>query len=217
VVRKTTAKSRFARSLAAVKTWCRTNRRRPAREQRAWLSAALKGHFAYYGIRGTFGGYRSIATKSCGSGTNGWNVEHAEGRSHGTTSTRSSSVTCRQRPRSLTATPDGTNLTREEPDARIAHVRVFGGKGGNRIAYPAYYGPTFTSWLSTRAACGGLRSTPYCRTRRALLGRRCRMRISPFSWRRQLVARPCQRQSQWQPATWSSHLFRLRQKVLSKT
>jgi hypothetical protein len=33
--------------------------------------------------RGTFGGYRSIATESCGSGTNGWNVQHAEGRSHG--------------------------------------------------------------------------------------------------------------------------------------
>jgi RNA-directed DNA polymerase len=52
VVRKTTAKSRFARSLAAVKNWCRTNRHRPAREQRAWLSAALNGHYAYYGITG---------------------------------------------------------------------------------------------------------------------------------------------------------------------
>jgi RNA-directed DNA polymerase len=30
VVRKTTAKSRFARSLTAVKAWCRTNRHRPA-------------------------------------------------------------------------------------------------------------------------------------------------------------------------------------------
>src|SRR5215471_5009124 len=43
--------------------------------------------------RGTLGGYRRIATKSCGSGTSGWNVEHAEGGSYGTTSTRSSSVT----------------------------------------------------------------------------------------------------------------------------
>jgi hypothetical protein len=53
VVRKTTAKSRFARSLAAVKTWCRTNRHRSPREQRAWLSAALNGHYAYYGITGS--------------------------------------------------------------------------------------------------------------------------------------------------------------------
>src|SRR5215475_636009 len=51
-VRRTTAKSRFARSLAAVKEWCRTNRHRPAREQRAWLSAVLNGHYAYYGITG---------------------------------------------------------------------------------------------------------------------------------------------------------------------
>jgi RNA-directed DNA polymerase len=54
VVRQTTAKSRFARSLAAVKDWCRTNRHRPAREQRAWLSTMLNGHYAYYGITGNF-------------------------------------------------------------------------------------------------------------------------------------------------------------------
>jgi hypothetical protein len=52
VVRQTTAKSRFARSLAAVKDWCRTNRHRPAPEQRARLSAVLVGHYAYYGITG---------------------------------------------------------------------------------------------------------------------------------------------------------------------
>jgi RNA-directed DNA polymerase len=52
VVRKTTAKSRFARSLAAIKAWCRTNRHQPAREQCAWLSAVLNGHYAYYGITG---------------------------------------------------------------------------------------------------------------------------------------------------------------------
>jgi RNA-directed DNA polymerase len=64
VVRQTTAKSRFARSLAAVKDWCRTNRHRSMREQRAWLSAVLNGHYAYYGITGTIGDYRNIATKS---------------------------------------------------------------------------------------------------------------------------------------------------------
>jgi hypothetical protein len=68
---------------------------------------------------------RSIATKSCGSGTSGWNVEHAEGRSNGTTSTRSSPVTRCQRPGSFTATPDGTNLTREEPDAGNLRVRIW--------------------------------------------------------------------------------------------
>jgi hypothetical protein len=34
-------------SLAAVKAWCRTNRHRLAREQRAWLSAVLNGHYAH--------------------------------------------------------------------------------------------------------------------------------------------------------------------------
>ena len=52
MVRQMTAKRRFARSLAAIKDWCRTNRHRPAREQRAWLSAVLAGHYAYYGITG---------------------------------------------------------------------------------------------------------------------------------------------------------------------
>ena len=36
-MRQTTAKSRFARSLAAVKDRCRTNRHRPACEQPAWV------------------------------------------------------------------------------------------------------------------------------------------------------------------------------------
>jgi RNA-directed DNA polymerase len=52
VVRQTTAKSRFARSLTAVTDWCRTNRHRPISDQRAWLSAALNGHYAYYGVTG---------------------------------------------------------------------------------------------------------------------------------------------------------------------
>jgi hypothetical protein len=53
-VRQTTAKSRFARSLAAVKDWCRTNRHWPVREQRARPSAVFVGHYAYYGITGNY-------------------------------------------------------------------------------------------------------------------------------------------------------------------
>jgi group II intron reverse transcriptase/maturase len=52
IVRQTTAKSRFARGLGAVKDWCRINRHQPIREQHARLSAVLKGHYAYYGITG---------------------------------------------------------------------------------------------------------------------------------------------------------------------
>ena len=64
VVRQTTAKSRFARSLAAVKDWCRTSRHRPAREQRARLLRYSLVTTPTMASRETFGGYRGIATKS---------------------------------------------------------------------------------------------------------------------------------------------------------
>ncbi len=67
VVRQTTAKSRFARALLAVKSWCRANRHRPILEQLARLSAKLVGHFAYYGITGNFRRlhqYRQQVTKT---------------------------------------------------------------------------------------------------------------------------------------------------------
>lgn len=52
VVRQVTAKSRFARALAAVTDWCRHNRHRPIPDQHAHLSRMARGHYAYYGISG---------------------------------------------------------------------------------------------------------------------------------------------------------------------
>jgi hypothetical protein len=52
VVRQRTAKSRLARSLAAITDWCRTNRHLPIPAQRDQLGAKLAGHYAYYGITG---------------------------------------------------------------------------------------------------------------------------------------------------------------------
>jgi group II intron reverse transcriptase/maturase len=52
VVRQVTAKSRLARAVRNVSDWCRVNRHKPIREQQARLSAAMRGHFAYYGITG---------------------------------------------------------------------------------------------------------------------------------------------------------------------
>src|SRR5215470_13631309 len=86
--------------------------------------------------RGTFGGYSSIATKSRGYGTSGWNVEREEGGSYGLTSTRSSPVIRCQRPGSSTATPAGTNLSREEPDGGNLRVRICGGRGGQLPRLP---------------------------------------------------------------------------------
>jgi RNA-directed DNA polymerase len=67
VVRQTTAKSRFARALAAVKDWRRTHRHRPILDQLARPSAKLVGHFAYYGIPGNsrrLTQYRNEVTKT---------------------------------------------------------------------------------------------------------------------------------------------------------
>jgi RNA-directed DNA polymerase len=52
MVRQVTAKSRYARALAAVTEWCRANRHQPISEQHARLSAMMRGHYAYYGVGG---------------------------------------------------------------------------------------------------------------------------------------------------------------------
>ena len=54
VVRQVTAKSRFARALAAVTKWCRENRHRSIRMQHAHLKAMMRGHYAYYGMSGNY-------------------------------------------------------------------------------------------------------------------------------------------------------------------
>ena len=52
VVRQVTAKSRYARALAAVTDWCRSNRHQTIRDQHAHLTMMMRGHYAYYGISG---------------------------------------------------------------------------------------------------------------------------------------------------------------------
>ena len=52
VVRQVTAKSRYARALAAVTDWCRSNRHQAIRDQHAHLTMMMRGHYAYYGISG---------------------------------------------------------------------------------------------------------------------------------------------------------------------
>ncbi len=52
MVRQVTAKSRFARAVAAVNDWCWDNRHRSLRDQHRHLSSMMRGHFAYYGVGG---------------------------------------------------------------------------------------------------------------------------------------------------------------------
>ena len=52
MVLQVTAKSRFARALAAVSDWCRHHRLWSIRDQHRHLSSMMRGHFAYYGVGG---------------------------------------------------------------------------------------------------------------------------------------------------------------------
>ena len=52
VVRRRTAKGRFARAVKSVKDWCRFNRHKPLGDQQAHLARVIRGHCNYYGIRG---------------------------------------------------------------------------------------------------------------------------------------------------------------------
>ena len=52
VVKKKTARGRFARALAAIKEWGWRNRHRSLKEQQCKLNEKLRGHDAYYGVTG---------------------------------------------------------------------------------------------------------------------------------------------------------------------
>jgi group II intron reverse transcriptase/maturase len=52
VIRRRTAKDRFARALTRVRDWCRTFRHLPLKEQWRALVQKLRGHYGYYGIIG---------------------------------------------------------------------------------------------------------------------------------------------------------------------
>jgi group II intron reverse transcriptase/maturase len=52
VVRKKTAKDRFARTLRRISDWCRVNRHEPIEDQHAALTRKLRGHDAYFGVTG---------------------------------------------------------------------------------------------------------------------------------------------------------------------
>jgi group II intron reverse transcriptase/maturase len=52
VVKRKTARRRFARSLKRVALWCKRNRHKPIADQHRYLSAVLLGHFSYYGLTG---------------------------------------------------------------------------------------------------------------------------------------------------------------------
>ena len=52
IVERKTMKSRFARSVKAIKQWCQANRHHSLPEQHAALCRKIKGHYAYFGLSG---------------------------------------------------------------------------------------------------------------------------------------------------------------------
>ena len=63
MVRQVTAKSRYARAVAAVNDWCRHHRHWSICDQHRHLSMLMRGHFAYYGVGGNSRRLRWFATK----------------------------------------------------------------------------------------------------------------------------------------------------------
>jgi len=51
VVKRRTARERVARFIRGVHEWCRASRHQPLRWQHDRLSAKLRGHYGYYGVR----------------------------------------------------------------------------------------------------------------------------------------------------------------------
>ena len=70
MVRQVTAKSRYARALAAVTDWCRSNRHQTIRDQHTHLTMMMRGHYAYYGISGNINDCTGTPIRSSGSGRN---------------------------------------------------------------------------------------------------------------------------------------------------
>jgi RNA-directed DNA polymerase len=119
--------SRIARSRAAVKTWCRTNRHRPAREQRA-----------YYGITGNIRWlqeYRHQVVRIW----HKWLERRTRGRTF-TWDNFNAFLTCHPLPAAkIIHLMERISRARNRmPELRTSDM---GGEGGNRLAYPAYYGP----------------------------------------------------------------------------
>jgi RNA-directed DNA polymerase len=59
VVKRRTAGSRLRRSLKRLREWCRRNRHKKVAEQQKELVKKVKGHYAYFGIRGNLDALKS--------------------------------------------------------------------------------------------------------------------------------------------------------------
>jgi hypothetical protein len=65
VLARKTAKQRLARAIRAIHLWCRQNRHLPISEQHSTLCAKVRGHYAYYGVRGNFRALSCFQFKVC--------------------------------------------------------------------------------------------------------------------------------------------------------
>jgi group II intron reverse transcriptase/maturase len=130
VIQRTTAKDRFRRALFSYKLWCRRYRHLPVREQHAHLGKKLRGHYAYYGITGNIRSLQRIRLMveriwlkwlRRRSQRGRFNWDHAS---------------CLLARYPLPAARIVHSYLRHaakpssgEPDALVAHVRIYGGPG----------------------------------------------------------------------------------------
>lgn len=61
VVKVRTMRSRFARALGVIHEWCKQHRHHPVWRQRKELASKLRGHYAYYGLKGNIDSLQRFA------------------------------------------------------------------------------------------------------------------------------------------------------------
>ena len=64
VVQRSTARSRFQRTLHALSAWCRVNLHLPIEDQHRKLSQKLLGHYGYFGIIGNFASLNDVRLRT---------------------------------------------------------------------------------------------------------------------------------------------------------
>ncbi len=120
MVRQVTAKSRFARAVAAVSDWCRKHRHWSIRDQHRHLSSMMRGHFAYYGVGGNIRRLRWFAHQV----VRIWQKWLSRRDRQSVVRWTRLNAILKRHPLPPTDTPPRANLSREEPDAGVPHVRV---------------------------------------------------------------------------------------------
>jgi group II intron reverse transcriptase/maturase len=136
MVRRSTASSRFRRALRRIVDWCREHLHDELRAQQQALTQKLRGHYAYFGIPGNAEALRRFRFESI----RAWRKWLGRRSQRARMSWDRMNALLRRYPLPQPADPptphaSSSEPVTEEPDARVAHVRICGGPG--RVTSPA--------------------------------------------------------------------------------